>query len=89
MGHDGDQGGLHSDFFFLYVDNQLAGYLKLNEAPSQSDLNDDASLEIERIYIRSLLFGRISYPDVERVQPEDEAKVIFRHSFAKFIVKSV
>ena len=28
-----------------------AGYIKLNEAPSQSDVNDKTSLEIERIYI--------------------------------------
>jgi diamine N-acetyltransferase len=42
-----------SRFFFLYVDNILAGYLKLNEAPSQSDINDPESLEIERIYVRT------------------------------------
>ena len=40
-----------SEFFFLYCDNKIAGYLKLNEAPSQSDINDSASLEIERIYV--------------------------------------
>ena len=41
----------HSEFYFLYHDDRLAGYLKLNEAPSQTDLNDAASLEIERIYV--------------------------------------
>ena len=40
-------------FFFLYADETLAGYLKLNEAPSQSDINDPSSLEIERIYVVS------------------------------------
>ena len=40
-----------SSFFFLYADECLAGYLKLNEAPSQTDINDAASLEIERIYV--------------------------------------
>jgi ribosomal protein S18 acetylase RimI-like enzyme len=39
-------------FYFLYADGELAGYLKLNNAPAQSDLNDPASLEIERIYVR-------------------------------------
>ena len=39
-------------FYFLRVDATVAGYLKLNEAPSQSDLNDPDSLEIERIYVR-------------------------------------
>lgn len=40
-----------SSFFFLFANGCLAGYLKLNEAPFQSDINDSESLEIERIYI--------------------------------------
>lgn len=40
-----------SRFYFLYADGALAGYLKLNEAPSQTDVNDDRSLELERIYV--------------------------------------
>lgn len=43
----------HSEFYFLYRNDQLAGYLKLNEAPSQTEINDLDSLEIERIYIAS------------------------------------
>jgi diamine N-acetyltransferase len=38
-------------FYFLYADGELAGYLKLNEAPSQTDINDLQSIEIERIYV--------------------------------------
>ena len=38
-------------FFFIYVDESLAGYLKINEYPSQTDINDIDSLELERIYI--------------------------------------
>ena len=41
----------NSLFYFLYSDEELTGYLKLNEAPSQTDINDGKSLEIERIYI--------------------------------------
>ena len=40
-----------SSFFFIYVDESLAGYLKTNEYPSQTDINDIDSLELERIYI--------------------------------------
>lgn len=40
-----------SSFFFIYVDESLAGYLKTNEYPSQTDINDVDSLELERIYI--------------------------------------
>jgi diamine N-acetyltransferase len=47
-----------SRFFFLHVDGSLAGYLKVNVAPAQSDVNDEESLEIERIYVRSSFKGR-------------------------------
>ena len=40
-----------SSFFFILVDECLAGYLKINEFPSQTDINDIDSLELERIYI--------------------------------------
>lgn len=29
----------------------MAGYLRLNESPAQTDINDIQSLEIERIYV--------------------------------------
>ncbi|MGE5397996.1 MAG: GNAT family N-acetyltransferase [Chitinophagales bacterium] len=41
----------NSLFYFLYADGELAGYLKLNESPAQTDINDIQSLEIERIYV--------------------------------------
>ena len=37
----------------MYCDENIAGYLKLNEASSQTDINDSDSLEIERIYVVS------------------------------------
>ena len=47
----------NSEFYFLYYNENLAGYLKLNEAPSQTDINDKKSLEIERIYVSSEFQG--------------------------------
>lgn len=47
----GELSNANSEFYFLYFNDKLAGYLKLNEAPSQTDINDEASLEIERIYV--------------------------------------
>ena len=47
----------NSSFFFLYADDCLAGYLRLNEAPSQTDINDTESLEIERVYVESEFQG--------------------------------
>ena len=41
----------NSVFYFLYRGGKLAGYLKLNEAPAQTDIHDEQSLEIERIYV--------------------------------------
>jgi ribosomal protein S18 acetylase RimI-like enzyme len=45
-------------FFFIYSDRILSGYLKLNEAPAQSDHNDPQSLEVERIYVRKEFQGK-------------------------------
>ncbi|SLJ89446.1 MULTISPECIES: GNAT family N-acetyltransferase [unclassified Paenibacillus] len=40
------------DIFFVYYNKELAGYLKVNREGAQSEQMSDASLEIERIYIR-------------------------------------
>ena len=42
-----------SQFFFVYFNKELAGYIKLNTKDAQSEEMGDESLEIERIYIRS------------------------------------
>ncbi|HEU5139642.1 MAG TPA: GNAT family N-acetyltransferase [Bacillales bacterium] len=42
-----------SQFFFLYFNNEVAGYLKVNTNVAQSEVMGDGSLEIERIYIKS------------------------------------
>ena len=48
----------NSAFYFLYKDEKLAGYLKVNDFPSQTDINDESSLEIERFYILSDFQGQ-------------------------------
>ena len=40
-----------SEFFFLYFNDELAGYLKVNTNEAQSEKMGDESFEIERIYI--------------------------------------
>ena len=47
-----------SHFYFAYYRHQLAGYLKLNLAPAQSDINDPESLEVERIYVVGPYHGK-------------------------------
>ena len=40
-----------SEFYFSYSDGTLSGYLKINDTSAQTDLHDERSLEIERIYV--------------------------------------
>lgn len=41
-----------SKFYFVYYDDNLAGYVKVNMNEAQSEKMSEDSLEIERIYIR-------------------------------------
>lgn len=41
----------HSRFIYALQNGEVAGYIKLNFAPAQTELNDDTALEIERIYV--------------------------------------
>ncbi|KIL39008.1 GNAT family acetyltransferase [Gordoniibacillus kamchatkensis] len=43
---------ISSEFYFIYFNEELAGYLKVNMNDAQSEKMGDESLEIERIYIR-------------------------------------
>ncbi|MEH7224036.1 GNAT family N-acetyltransferase [Bacillus sp. JJ1566] len=43
---------ISSDFFFIYFNNEVAGYLKVNINDAQSEEMGNESLEIERIYIK-------------------------------------
>lgn len=42
----------NSEFYFLFVDQELAGYLKVNILDAQSEPLDESFMEIQRIYIR-------------------------------------
>ncbi|KKI89336.1 GNAT family acetyltransferase [Bacillus sp. SA1-12] len=42
-----------SQFFLVYFNNEVAGYLKVNTNDAQSEEMGDESLEIERIYIKN------------------------------------
>jgi diamine N-acetyltransferase len=43
---------INSHFFFVYFNNEVGGYLKVNTQEAQSENMGEDSLEIERIYIR-------------------------------------
>ncbi|MEC1435014.1 GNAT family N-acetyltransferase [Bacillus spizizenii] len=42
-----------SQFFFVYFNHEVAGYLKVNTDDAQSEKMGDESLEIERVYIKN------------------------------------
>lgn len=48
----------NSAFYFATIDNKVIGYLKLNFGQSQTELKDDKSLEIERIYVLKEFHGK-------------------------------
>lgn len=46
---------ISSEFYFIYSNEEIAGYLKLNTNDAQTEIMGNDSLEIERIYIREKL----------------------------------
>jgi len=48
----------NSAFYFAIDNNNVIGYLKLNFGSSQTELKDDAAVEIERIYVLSAYHGK-------------------------------
>jgi len=45
-------------FYFLYLENKIVGYLKINDTSAQSDINDANSIELERIYVKKAYKGK-------------------------------
>ncbi|WP_088035150.1 GNAT family N-acetyltransferase [Evansella clarkii] len=41
----------NSQFYFIFIKNELAGYLKVNTSDAQSEEMGEEAIEIERIYI--------------------------------------
>lgn len=47
-----------STFYFTYVDDELAGYLKVNFGEAQTEIRDPMAGELERIYVLNIFQGR-------------------------------
>ncbi len=47
-----------SEFYFIIDQDRKVGYIKINQSGAQSDLQDDESIEVERIYIDSTCQGK-------------------------------
>ncbi|MBC7947782.1 MAG: GNAT family N-acetyltransferase [Chitinophagaceae bacterium] len=48
-----------SEFYFAVISDLVIGYLKLNFGRSQTELQDDRALEIERIYVVNEFHGKV------------------------------
>ena len=48
----------NAEFYFATIDENVIGYLKLNFGQSQTELQDDKGLEIERIYVLKDFHGK-------------------------------
>jgi ribosomal protein S18 acetylase RimI-like enzyme len=47
-----------ASFYFAEVDNTVIGYLKINFGDAQTELKDNKSVEIERIYVLQAYHGK-------------------------------
>ena len=48
----------NSEFYFALIDNKVIGYLKVNFGQSQTEIKDENTLEIERIYVLKEFHGK-------------------------------
>ena len=48
----------YSQFFIAWEEDYPIGYLKINSGKAQTELQDETSLEIERIYVKSSHHGK-------------------------------
>jgi ribosomal protein S18 acetylase RimI-like enzyme len=47
-----------SEFYFALIDDEIAGYLKINFDDAQTDIKDKNALEVERIYVSKQHHGK-------------------------------
>jgi|SRR5690554_6579694 len=70
----------NAEFYFATIDNKTIGYLKLNFGQSQTELQDNNALEIERIYVLKEFHGK----NVGQLL-YDKAIQIARHRLSDFM----
>lgn len=71
----------HCNFYFVFVNNSLAGYFKLNSEKAQTDLFDARAIELERIYVlaefQNLGIGKIIIEEVMKIVREEGKEYIW------------
>ena len=70
-----------SDFYFVYLNKDVVGYFKLNQLQVQTDIKDDYSLELERIYVlkefQGKQIGRWMLEEVKALAREKEKTFVW------------
>lgn len=70
-----------SEFYFAVYDNQIVGYLKLNYGQSQTEIRDEKSLEVERIYVlkefQGKNIGQLLYEKAIQVAKQKNAEYVW------------
>tara|TARA_R110002051_G_scaffold73135_4_gene132735 strand:+ start:6161 stop:6685 length:525 start_codon:yes stop_codon:yes gene_type:complete len=70
-----------SDFYFVYRNDVLVGYFKLNVFSAQSDVKRDDSIELERIYVlkeyQSLGLGKNFLHHIKVIAQERKKKMLW------------
>jgi len=71
----------NSIFYFALFNENIIGYLKLNTGNSQTEINDENALEIERIYVLKAFHGKnvgqILYKKAIEVAEELKVKYVW------------
>jgi diamine N-acetyltransferase len=71
----------NSEFYFAVFNDEIIGYLKINFGQSQTELQDEKALEIERIYVLKEFhgnnIGQILYNKALEIAKKIEAKYIW------------
>ncbi|MEN5053917.1 GNAT family N-acetyltransferase [Sphingobacterium kitahiroshimense] len=74
-------GNRDSEFYFAVHDEYVIGYLKLNYGRSQTELKNEASLEIERIYVLQKYQGKkksqILYEKAIQIAHDKQVKYVW------------
>jgi diamine N-acetyltransferase len=71
----------NSEFYFAEFENTIIGYLKLNFGQSQTELKDDRTVEIERIYVLKSFHGKnvgqILYEKALQIARQKNADIVW------------
>jgi len=71
----------NSEFYFAKINDEVIGYLKLNMGSSQTEIKDENTLEIERIYVskdfHGMKVGQILYEKAIEIATQNDIDYVW------------